>query len=411
MMIFSRIGGLYGGVRGLDPRVRIVVTGSFLFVAARMSLMTFLGILIARERGIPVEVVGLGFLIENVARGLFSLPMGALTDRVGRRPVLLCGIVAITLIHPLVLLVPSAPWLLAWSLAMGLAGSGTFPASNALLLDLVPPHRRQAALSLNYTAISVGYTLGVAPAGFLAARGFAPLVLASVAGYLLIVALYAIGLRGPLPQEAPATDRGTIWRSMARAPRDPAFLGLFALAFLFPLGIGLASTAAPLFAAEEGLGEGIIGVILSSNGVLIALFAIPVATRLERDHPYKHLATSAVLLALAFGALGATRDPMWALLMGTTLFTLGELIFSSALPTAVAALAPPGTRGAYQGAWSMVFSVGVGGGLFVSSLLRARLGWPATWLAFASCALLVGVAWWILRARFAAESATRAAKA
>lgn len=398
----------YAGARGLDPRVRVVVAGSFLTLAARMSLMTFLGIVLSQERGIPLPLVGLGFLVENAARGVFALPLGALTDRVGRRPVLLASVLGVAAVLPFVLLVDTVGELLLWSFALGTMAAGMWPASAALLLDLVPPARRQTALALNYTAISVGYTLGVAPAGFLAARGFPHLVAASVLGYVLVAVLYAVTLRGPLPMEAREGPRRPLLRDALRAPRDAAFLALVVLAFVFPLGISLQSTVAPVYGAERGMGEELIGLVLSLNGVLIALLAIPVAARVEAAGPYRHLAASAVLVGACFLAIAAIPSPAWGILVGTVLFTLGELVFSSALPAAVAGLAPPGARGAYQGAWSMVFGVGVGSGLFLGGLLRDALGWTGAWVACGVLGLAVAVAWAWLWPRMRDVAAARA---
>jgi MFS family permease len=71
-------------------------------------------------------------------------------------------------------------------------------------------------------------------------------------------------------------------------------------------------------------------------------------------------------------------------LAGTVVFSFGELVFSSAVPAAVARLAPAGRRGAYQGGWTLIASFSMGSALFVSGLLRDAIGWRGAWLAFAS---------------------------
>ena len=54
-----------------------------------MSLVTFLGIYFVREAGIALATVGAAFLCENLLRGLAAPLFGALSDRVGRRPLLI----------------------------------------------------------------------------------------------------------------------------------------------------------------------------------------------------------------------------------------------------------------------------------------------------------------------------------
>ena len=70
-----------------------------------MSLVTFLGIWFVREAGIALATVGLAFLCENVLRGLLAPMFGALSDRVGRRHLLLIASLATAAVLPSFLLV------------------------------------------------------------------------------------------------------------------------------------------------------------------------------------------------------------------------------------------------------------------------------------------------------------------
>ena len=369
------------GLAGIDRRAYLVVSVTLLAVAARMSVYTFLGIYLTRDVGFSLQLVGLGLLVENALRGLVAPVAGAISDRVGRRAVIMAAASLTGSTLPFFLLVSTPAQLLAWSAALGVAQAGLWPATSALLLDLAPPERRQAALSLNYTAISVGYTLGVAPAGFVLLLGFPALALASAGGFLAIILVVLLAIRGPLPATRGDGPRGSFRADLARAPRDSAFLSLAALAFVFPLGIGLIASVAPLYGQSAGLPESAIGLALATNGPLLAIFAIPVAARLGAHGPYRFLALSAAILALAYLPL-VLSGGFAALVIATLIFTLGELVFSSALPTAVASLAPPGLRGAYQGAWAAVFSLGTGTAVVLSGVLRDLVGWPGAWIVW-----------------------------
>lgn len=386
------------GLQGLDRRAYVVMGATLLSVAARMSVVTFLGIYFARQVGIPVALVGLAFLIENLSRGVAAPVLGAISDRIGRRPVLLAAMLATATILPLFLLVESVPMLLAWSVTLGVAQSGFWPASMALLMDLTPPDRRQAVLGVNYTALSIGYTIGVLPAGYVLGLGFGVLALASSLGFLAVALLIGLGLRGQLPQVRAEGPRVSILADLRRAPQDRAFLLLAGLAIVFPIGLGLVTQVAPLYGDASGLDEASIGVALALNGPLLALLSIPVNTRISRSGPYRFLPVSAAILALSYVVLvlgGGFAHIAFAILV----FTVGELVFSAALPTAVAILAPPGQRGAYQGAWGFVFATGSGAALFLSGLLERAVGWRATWVVWTAVTALAGIALVLARPR------------
>lgn len=396
-------------VRGLDPRVWVVVTLTLLTVAARMSVTAFIGIYFARVIGIPIALVGAALLVENLVRGLVMPVAGALSDRVGRKPVLVWAAGTVALILPAFVFVPGPLSMFAWSIAIGIAQAPFWPAASALLLDLVPPARRQTVLALNYTMIAIGYTIGVAPAGLLLAGGYGVLAAFGFVGFALATLLAVVGLRN-LPPTSGAARRVSLLRDLQVAPRDGAFLTLASLALVFPLGIGLLVIAMPVYAADVGLAESTIGFVLAANGPLLALLALPVNARIESRGPYRFLPLAAGILAVSYvvsagfpGALGLT--------LAILVFTGAEAIFSAALPTAVAALAPDGLKGAYQGAWGFVFAASAGSGLFLSGLLKPALGWSGVWLAWALLTALAGAGLAFVRPRLRRIADARAAAA
>jgi MFS family permease len=366
-----------------------------------MSLVTFLGIYFVRIAGLSLATVGAAFLLESVLRGLAAPVLGALSDRVGRRPLLLAAALTTAVVLPCFLLVTSPASLLAWSAAMGIAGAANMPVATAQLLDLAPPERRQAVLALNYTGMSVAYTLGVTPAGYVAEQGYGLLASIAAAGYVLVALLYAVALRGPLPLERVRADEHPL-RSSFGVFGDRTFLGFAALAFVFPFSMGQVVSASPLFAADVGLGEGTIGLVLGGNSIIVAALAVPVASRIEAGGPFRPLGAAALVIAFAFLSYGFIPGPASAYMIGTVVFSFAELVFSSAVPAAVARLAPAGRRGAYQGGWTLVASFSMGSALYLSGLLRDAGGWQSAWLAYAvllaaAAAALFAARGWFLR--------------
>src|SRR6266852_3118109 len=226
----STTGAFEPQVRGfleLDRRILVVVAANFLAVAARMSLVTFLGIYFVRVAGISLATVGLAFLLESLLRGVAAPLFGALSDRIGRRPLLLVSALFTSAALPCFLLVSGPVSLFAWSTAMGIAGAVNMPVATAQLLDLAPPERRQAVLALNYTGMSMAYTLGVMPAGYVAEQGYGFLALTSALGYGLVALLYAVALRGVLPMERSRGEEGFLISALSVA-KDRVFLSFAA---------------------------------------------------------------------------------------------------------------------------------------------------------------------------------------
>jgi MFS family permease len=166
-------------------------------------------------------------------------------------------------------------------------------------------------------------------------------------------------------------------------------------------------TVSPLFAMQNGLGEGFIGLVLGLNSILVAALALPVAARMEGAGPFRLLGVAALLVAACFACFAWIPDPATALIAGMIVFSFGELIFSSAVPAAVARLAPAGRRGAYQGGWTLVQSFSMGSALFVSGLLLDAAGWHGAWMSYAGITLAAALLLFALRERFLERAGQR----
>ena len=148
--------------------------------------------------------------------------------------------------------------------------------------------------------------------------------------------LFTLSLRGALPLER--APRLVLFEGL----RDANLLRFAAVAFIFPFSMGLVVSATPLFAADAGIGEGYIGLVLGANSILVAVLALPVAARIEAQGPLRFLAAAALLVAATHACYAAIPGVAAALLIGTMVFSFAEVIFSSAVPATVARLAPAG---------------------------------------------------------------------
>lgn len=138
----------------------------------------------AAEFGAAISALLLGRL-------LFQFPMGKLADKIGRKPVILFGLL---LLGPALLAVGFAgsAWLLYGALILqGLATAGVGPAGYALAADLAPRGSEARQLSVLTTAFGVGLTIGPVMTGLLAGFLFfeLPFIISSVLAVVCFLAV------------------------------------------------------------------------------------------------------------------------------------------------------------------------------------------------------------------------------
>src|SRR5262249_9124455 len=128
--------------------------------------------------------------------------IGRLSDRYGRRPVILISNVGLGLDYVLMALAPNWVWLLIGRTISGICAS-SISAANAYVADVTPPARRAAAFGLVGAASGVGFVLGPAVGGMLG-TGDPRLPFWVAAGLSLSNALYGLLV---LPESLPRDRR------------------------------------------------------------------------------------------------------------------------------------------------------------------------------------------------------------
>lgn len=224
-----------------------------------------------------------------VMQFLFGPVLGNLSDRFGRKPVLLISIAVLTADY-IVLVLAGTIWLVFAARLVTGAASSTFGTASAYLADISTPAQKTRRFGLIGAAFGLGFVLGPALGGFLAEYGTrAPFVAAAcVAGLNLIFGL--VVLRESLAPEhrrpfslARANPFGA-FRHVGRLPGLGRYLGIY---MLFEFGFFVFPVIWSYFAiARFGWTPGQLGLSLALYGVCFAVvqggLIGPVTARLGR---------------------------------------------------------------------------------------------------------------------------------
>ncbi|MHB8606208.1 MAG: MFS transporter, partial [Thermoplasmatota archaeon] len=401
---------------GLDARVFVVAAGTLLLIAARSAVFPFLTLYVTHgcaACAISVAWAAVALFVESFVKAFASPFGGAFSDRWGRRNSLVLGPAIAALVFPLLLFVHTPVALVAWAALVGFAESLYWPASNALISELVAPRDRTRAFAINHTANNVGYTLIVVPAGFFAAAHFTLLVVGAALLYVLLSVLIATAIAEPgVAPNAASLKRANPLAAATAATRDPPFVLFLALFAGFPLAIGVLANVIPGYVVDGlGFDQRVVGALLGLNGLIVILLAIPLSNTLAKRDPLALLPALDALLVGSFVLCGLARTfPARAPLLLTiavVLLSAAESVFTAATPAAVAALAPAANRGAYQGAFSMVIALGIGLALAIAAAARTLAGWSGAWMVLAGIELVACIGFLLARETLAHASEAR----
>jgi MFS transporter, DHA1 family, tetracycline resistance protein len=195
---------------------------------------------------------------------------GALSDRFGRRPVVLLSNFGLGLDYILMALAPDITWLFAGRVISGIASS-SFSTAGAYIADVTPPEKRAAGFGMIGAAFGLGFVLGPAVGGLLGASD-PRLPFWGAAATSLVNACYGFFV---LPESLPREKRMNFsWKranpvgSLVLLRSHHELFGLAAVAFLGYLAHAVLPSTAVLYVGYRyGWGSTAVGFMLAAAGI------------------------------------------------------------------------------------------------------------------------------------------------
>ncbi len=342
--------------------------------------------------------VGLAMGVYGLTQGLLQLPFGMVSDRLGRKRVIVFGLLVFAAGSALAASADTLAWLI---IGRCLQGAGAVSAVvTALLADLTRDVVRTKAMALVGASIGLMFALSLVLAPALAAWAGLPglfALTAALALAALAVVLWAVPVE---PPRRPRPARGSLRAVLTHVPTLRLNFGVFVLH-----GVMLAMwVSVPGMLVEAGLAKSRHWWIYLPT--VTASFFVMSATLfpLERRGYLRAVFLSAVgLIALAYLGLAcaaaAQANHPGAIGLGVLglllfVFFCGSNILEASQPSIASRAAPPDARGAALGFYNTLQSLGFfAGGLAGGALLKA--GGPVS--LFLACAAVTGlwlaVAW------------------
>lgn len=347
---------------------------------------------LSRRLGATPTTIGLLFASFGVTLLLVSIPMGAISDRVGRKGPLVGGLLVLAAASTLFAFANDLPALFGARLAQGAADAVTWVVGFALLADLYGPAERGRASGIVMSAASFAYMLGPSMGGWLYEAGGVHLPFVTVALMSLAGAAAFAALKLPARQ----------------APRDPVPLG----AIVRVPAVAACAAAVLIIGATISMLEPILALHLESIGVNPAriglVFGIgggasmilhPIGGRLGDRWGARRLTLWGLVVTAASMPVLAMA---WSFTSAIVLFVLQGVGLAMAITPSLGYMAEVvadrgvGSFGVAYGLYNVAWGVGILGGPAVGGFMYERIGFMRLTLIWAPAVLLLTA---LLRAR------------
>ncbi len=337
-------------------------------------------------------LIGLALGMYGLTQALLMIPFGMASDRFGRKPVIILGLVIFALGSFLAAWAPDIYWVI---IGRALQGAGAISAAvTALLADLTREEKRTQAMAVIGSTIGLAFAFSLA-AGPLVYRAIGVPGMFLATGILSLAAILVIRYYTPDPGPA-------VFHSDAEA--NPARLkDVLRQTELQRLNWGIFA----LHAAQMAMFVVVPFALVRAGNLdvehhwqvylpvllLSFVFLVPAIIHGERHGRMKQVLVGSIALMLtAQVALAFLLTHFWGIVLALLAYFVAFNILEASLPSLISKIAPPEAKGTAMGVYNTSQAFGLFFGGMAGGWLAQHLGFPAV---FAFCAALMVVWLWL----------------
>ncbi len=403
--LLGKATSLFPGVyRRFEPDVWVMTAIRLLGAIGFSICMPFLALYLHQDRGVSMTLVGTILLAGGLCAAVSQAVGGELSDRYGRRPILLVAALAGAFLYAglAVLIGISAP---VWAITLVyIAGrsmlTATHPVITAMVADFVPKGRLTEAYGVLRIGANIGWAAGPAIGGYLFdAIPYAWLFAIPAATCVIIFVVVSVSIRRP----ESGTEGRQGFRGVLPWVSSPPFLIFTLLTLLLFVVMGQMGSTLSVFTVDRvGFSPAQYGWLLTLNGLIVIFFQYPVTRVLGKVAKARAILLGCLLYGIGYLSLAWITGFGWAL-GAMAVITAGEIIHTPITLSVAAELAPQGLRGRYMGLFGLSETIGfavapvLGGILLDAFPASPELVWPP--LASIAFVAAIGYLWWARRYR------------
>ncbi len=301
--------------------------------------------------------LGVIFSAFALSRSIFMPIIGRISDRRGRKWLILIGMFSYAVFSLAYLIAGSVYSLTAVRFAHGIASAMVVPIAMAYIADL--SEKGKEGSHMGNFSISMFLGMGVGPllGGFLNDAFGMPSVFYTMAG---LSAFATLLVAISLPEARPGLSKNLVEdpAPMREIVRLPVMRGIVVFGFISALGRGGMMVFIPIFGPLIAISPTEVGIVLSANTFLMALLQVPVGRFTDRGNKIALIVAGSTIIAIGLIAIPFSSS-FWPLIATTSLIGVGGAIQQPSIMALTVDAGRTIGMGTSMGAYNTVFGIGM----------------------------------------------------
>jgi MFS family permease len=343
------------------PRRFWVVVGVHLIDKIGATLaFPFFALYITGQFSVGMTEAGILLGVLSLAGILGSVIGGGLTDRLGRRKLILFGLVASAVSALLLGSVNEFAWLFPVAALVGLFSEVGGPAHAAMIADILPKEQRQEGFGILRVVGNMAWLVGPTVGGFVARTSFFALFVIDAAISCTVAVLFYM----LMPETKPApherhVEEGFVetFRNYRVVLADKPFVAFLLAAVLMGMVyIQMYNSLSVYLRDNHGIEPQGYGVLLTSSAITVIGFQFWTMRVIKMRPQFLMMAIGTLFYLIGFGMFGLV-SAYWLFVLAVIIITIGEMIVMPTSQTLAAGFARTDMRGRYMALFALSWSV------------------------------------------------------
>ena len=360
----------------------LVVGVSFIDHVGGTMLWPFFSLYITQKFEVGMTEAGIVLGLFSIAGLVGQMIGGALTDKFGRRKLIIFGLVFSALSTLTLGFINSFSVLIPLAVVIGLLSDVAGPAHNAMIGDILPDHQRQEGFGIMRVVGNLAWIIGPTICGFIAGRSYLALFIIDAVFSCFVAFLFYLLIAETKPEAHPDSKPEGIlqtFKGYGSVLKDYAFMAFLLASML--MGIvyqQMYNTLSVYLRDNHGIDPGGYGFLLTTSAIVVILFQFSMTRLIKNRAPFKMMALGTLFYMIGFTMFGMV-GAYWLFVGAIVIITIGEMIVVPTSQTLAMGFAPEEKRGRYMGmfgvTWSIPATIGPGAAGLILDNLNPDLLW------------------------------------
>jgi len=362
-------------------------------------LFPFYALYLTQKFDIGMTEVGKLFALFSISGFVGSALGGAMTDRMGRRAVIIFSLISSSVSAILLGLANSVTVFALLSVTVGIFASVGHPAHNAIVADILPSEKRAQGYGIIRVIFNLSVVIGPVIGGFLASQNYLLIFIVDAIISLIAAAIIYLAMPETKPAAHPNAKPETVAQTFGgygKVFRDVAFMAFMFVTTLQVIVYVNMNTSLGVFLRDQhNIATSGYGWILSLNAAMVVLFQFWLTRRMEGQKPMLMMALGTAFYAIGFAMYGFTSTYIM-FLFAMVVITIGEMIVSPVAQSLVADFAPEDMRGRYNAVFGITWGLAFAAGPYLAGLILDNYNPNWLWYACGIVALVSALGYFLL---------------